>query len=378
MDSGLEGRRLLRGFRTFAVITVVAFVLLGALTTDETTWRSLARLRPEALLFVLGLVFVSWFTTAVKIRILVSGIGSRIGVWKCLRAHLANMFLSAVTPFQTGGGPAQIYVLWHYGLTISRATAASLIGALITILTLFLSGVVVLVLKPGLVENVAVRLITGFVIAVFGLVFFLFWVAFFKPAWAAAVVRGGASLAARIPGVPADRVWRLHDRFSRELTDLIGYLRSYMVEARGSLVRALPLGILSIIANCLIAYAVLYGMGIRRDPVEVFLAQILIYFIVYFSPSPGGSGVAEAGGASIMAALVPTHQLAVYVVLWRFFSYLLGVGLGALAILGLLKRRAGAPRAAVTPAPITGPAAANLETAGLASHARDPVPGGKA
>jgi len=377
MDSGLEGRKLVRGFRTFAVITVIAFVLLGALTMDKATWRSLTHLRLEALFMVLGLVFVSWYTTALKIRVLASGIGSRIGVWDCFRAHLANMFLSAVTPFQTGGGAAQIYVLWRHGLSISRATAASLIGALITIVTLFLTGVVVLVLRPGLVENLAVRMITGFVIGVFSFVFFLFWVAFFKPVWAAKVVRAGASVLARVPLLPRDRVWRLHDRFSQELNDLIGYLRSLMVTSRGSLARALPLGILSIVANCLIAYAVLYGMGVHRDPVEVLLAQALIYFIIYFSPSPGGSGIAEAGGASLMAALVPTHQLAVYVVLWRFFSYLLGVGLGAVVIVALLRRPARAQDLDVEPAPVPLVVPSGLEMEQVVSRSHDFVSGGK-
>jgi len=343
MDSGLERRRLIRGFRTFAVITLIAFVLLGVLTTDGSTWRSLVHLRPEALLMVLGLVFISWYTTALKVRILAVGIGARIGVWDCFRAHLANMFLSAVTPFQTGGGAAQIYVLVRRGLSISQATAASLIGALITIVTLFLSGVVVLFLRPDLVENLAIRMITGFVIGVFGLVFFLFWVALFKPVWASKVVRAGAVLLALVPFVPKDRVWRLHDRFAQELTLLTGYLRSYVARGRGALAQAIPLGVLSIIANCLIAYAVLYGLGIHRNPAEVLLVQVLIYFIIYFSPSPGGSGVAEAGGASLMASLVPTHQLAIYVLVWRFFSYLLGVGLGALVLAALLRHPVGIP-----------------------------------
>lgn len=343
MSFELERRKLFRGFRSFAIITVVAFVLLGVLTTDRSSWDDLARLRPAALPLLLSLVFVSWFATALKVQILASGIGSRIGVWSCFRAHLANMFLSAVTPFQTGGGPVQVYVLWREGLSISRASAASLIGALITVLTLFFSGIVVLLSRPSLVENLAVRMVTGLVIVVFGAVLFLFWVGFFKPAWVAGIVRGMAAVVARAPLTPASRVWRVHDRLAQELADLIRYLRSYLTESRGAFALAVPLGVISVLANYFIAHAVLFGMRISRDPLEVLLAQILIYFIIYFSPSPGGSGVAEAGGASLMAALVPTHQLAVYVVLWRLFSYLIGVGLGAFVVVALLRGRSGEP-----------------------------------
>ncbi len=294
-------------------------------------------MRPFALPLVLGLVFISWFANAVKIRILADGIGSRISVWSCFRAHMANLFLSAVTPFQTGGGAAQIYVLWREGLSVSRATAASLAGALITIVFLFSGGVAVLVIRPGLAENIAVRVVTIFVITVFCFAFFLFWVGFFKPQWVSGIVRVAARVAERVPFVPKDRVREFHDWFSQELADLIAYLRIYLTDRLGVLLKAAPLGGISILANCLIAYAIMFGMRISRDPGEVLMAQMLIYFIVYFSPSPGGSGVAEAGGASLMAALIPLQQLCVYIVLWRFFSYLLGVGLGAVVIMGLLR-----------------------------------------
>jgi uncharacterized protein (TIRG00374 family) len=387
MNSGFDKQKLMRGFRSFAAITVAAFVLLGILTTDTSTWRGLAQLRPLALPMVIALVFISWFTTALKVQILANSIGSRVGVWACFRAHMANMFLSAVTPFQTGGGAAQIYVLWREGLSISRATAASLVGALITIVFLFFTGIAVLLLRPSLVENVAVRVVTVFVIAVFAVVFFLFWVAFFRPQLASWVVRTGARIVEKVPFLPKDKVWRLHDRFAQELTDLVAYLRSYLTEGRTAFLKAIPLGAISIVANCMIAYAIMFGMRLNRDPGEVLLAQALIYFIVYFSPSPGGSGVAEAGGASLMAALIPTQQIAVYVVLWRFFTYLSGVGFGSIVIIGILRRQETTAIEDVpppVPAPsLTGAASAPEIAASMSSSpssdptlmAKDPVAG---
>jgi uncharacterized membrane protein YbhN (UPF0104 family) len=38
---------------------------------------------------------------------------------------LGNIFLSAVTPFQSGGGAIQVYVMYQYGIGPGKGTAIS-------------------------------------------------------------------------------------------------------------------------------------------------------------------------------------------------------------------------------------------------------------
>ena len=53
------------------------------------------------------------------------------------------------------------------------------------------------------------------------------------------------------------------------------------------------------------------------------------FFILYFSPTPGASGIAEVSSVTLMSAIVPTGYLPVFAVLWRFFVTYLGVTCGA-------------------------------------------------
>ena len=46
--------------------------------------------------------------------------------------------------------------------------------------------------------------------------------------------------------------------------------------------------------------------------------QMALIFLVFFAPTPGGAGIAEAASLSLMAAVVPVGFAPYYNLLWRF------------------------------------------------------------
>jgi uncharacterized protein (TIRG00374 family) len=92
--------------------------------------------------------------------------------------------------------------------------------------------------------------------------------------------------------------------------------------------------------NALIAPVLLAGLNMDAPMLQVFLMQFVIFFITYFSPTPGASGVAELSTYWIIAPTVGQQNLlGVYTVIWRFFTSFLGIGVGALVVLSLIGRR---------------------------------------
>jgi uncharacterized protein (TIRG00374 family) len=83
----------------------------------------------------------------------------------------------------------------------------------------------------------------------------------------------------------------------------------------------------------LIAYFLLQGLNFSISVIKVIMVQIVLYFIRYFSPTPGGSGVAEGGFYMLFLPLVPRHILGLLVILWRLFTSYLGIFLGGLVIM---------------------------------------------
>jgi uncharacterized membrane protein YbhN (UPF0104 family) len=70
-------------------------------------------------------------------------------------------------------------------------------------------------------------------------------------------------------------------------------------------------------------------LGIHAPFVDVLLLQTLIVFLLYFAPTPGGSGLAELLSAAVMSIYVLRELTPSYVLLWRIVVSYLTVGFGS-------------------------------------------------
>ena len=79
------------------------------------------------------------------------------------------------------------------------------------------------------------------------------------------------------------------------------------------------------------------SMGIHAQFVDVILLQTLITFLLYFAPTPGGSGLAEVLSVAVMSIYVPRALTPSYILLWRVVTCYLTVGIGSLVFWQWLK-----------------------------------------
>jgi uncharacterized protein (TIRG00374 family) len=84
-------------------------------------------------------------------------------------------------------------------------------------------------------------------------------------------------------------------------------------------------------ANKLLAgYVALRTLGIPADFTDILLLQTLISFLLYFAPTPGGSGLAELTSAAVMSIYVPREMTPSYTLIWRFINSYATVIVGSL------------------------------------------------
>ncbi|NIR45822.1 MAG: hypothetical protein GWO39_11870, partial [Gammaproteobacteria bacterium] len=83
-------------------------------------------------------------------------------------------------------------------------------------------------------------------------------------------------------------------------------------------------------ANKLLAgYVVLRALNLPAPFVDVLLLQTLIVFLLYFAPTPGGSGLAELLSVAVMSIYVPRELTPSYILLWRILVSYLTVAFGS-------------------------------------------------
>ena len=88
-------------------------------------------------------------------------------------------------------------------------------------------------------------------------------------------------------------------------------------------------------------YVILLGLGVHASLSQVIAIQVLIQFMIYFAPSPGGSGFAEVSISALFGKIVPATLLPVFTLLQRSFLLFMPAMIGAAVVINLLRKQTG-------------------------------------
>ena len=78
-------------------------------------------------------------------------------------------------------------------------------------------------------------------------------------------------------------------------------------------------------------------MGVEVSYLTAMAVLALLRFVLYFSPTPGGSGVGEISITALMSIIMPGYMLPVYAILYRAFHLYLPAAFGAWIVFSELR-----------------------------------------
>lgn len=335
-------KTIVRGMLLFLVITVAVMTGLFLYANTGATLSALRDLHPVFVLIILPLVFLDLILGALRVHVFVRKLDRSARLRLSFRANLGNIFMGAVTPSQTGGGPAQLYILHQGGISLAKGMSLGIIN--------FLSTIVVFVLAAGLSlaflgESFSSPLVNHMVVAGF-LVFCLqlAWVlaALLRPSVFESLFRGLTRLFARMPLV-AGRVHRIESWFTGFIAAYRDTCGFFFREEPWVVVQSFLITAALYLNKFSIAYFLMRGIGGGGAYIDVLAIHMLIFFISYFAPSPGASGVAELSTAALMSAILARNVLPLFTLLQRFFLLYIPVALGAAVVLSALRHHRPSP-----------------------------------
>ncbi len=278
-----------------------------------------------------------------RIQVLVQAFGGQVRLRNCVVANGGNILLGGLTPSQTGGGAAQLYVLMRAGVRARVAIVASLVSWLGTILVFLIAGISLLVWEPDHGLHGSYRVFSGATVAIFSTIAAVFLLAIPKPTLYRGRLR---ALLAVLPiwgkSVSQSRQVR---RFEIGLSHYARLMRVAIRQHPGRVVGGFLLSGLIYLNKFLVAYVILHGLGLAAPLAEVLYLQELQYLVVYFAPTPGASGLAELSAAEIMRSLVPASEFGPYVILWRTFTLYLPMLFGGVLLARIFLRSTPKPDA---------------------------------
>ncbi|MBN2585909.1 MAG: flippase-like domain-containing protein [Candidatus Fermentibacteraceae bacterium] len=327
----MNSRRIKKGLVFFCIITLVSLTVLFVLTRSQGLLVAFSNydLRYLSVTFILLLVDVA--LGSYRNHVFMKKLDGSVDFMTSLRANLANTFVGAVTPSQGGGGPAQFYVYHRKGASIGQAVFVAAFNYLSTLIV-FISGAVLalLLLSDRFQGRFDGLILLCFI--VFSTEFALLTLALSRPSLFIRLLGGITTrLLRKSPGL-GRRMARLTDRISMEIGAFRDSSRDFFSRNILMIPLSLFLTLVLYLNKYVIAYTVLLGMGIQSDFMTVIAIQAILMCIIYFSPSPGGSGIAEFSTAALMSTLIPESRLGIFSLLQRSFLLYLPMLMGAFVI----------------------------------------------
>ncbi|KPJ65574.1 hypothetical protein AMJ44_09870 [candidate division WOR-1 bacterium DG_54_3] len=323
----LEKKHILRGLKIFILLTFTTLAVIFITQATQESLKAIIEFKKGYLIVAFLLSGMDLFLGGLRIHIFFTKkILKRVSLWNCCRANLATMFVAAVTPSQTGGGPAQLYILNRSGAPLSGAMSVGIINFFSCLLFFLISVLFISVTLPRAIIELKIDHIIRYGIVIVGLVLGSVVFLIIKPESLNWLLQKITRISGHI--WKKNRGKKISQKITEQVVQFKDYLYLFLTKERPTLFLSFVMTAILYFNKYLIAYVIVRGLNLSPSLWDVFYIQTLQFFLLYFSPTPGSAGAAEVSSAFLMSKLVPLYQLPVFVILWRFFVTYIGIVLG--------------------------------------------------
>lgn len=330
---------MIRGLIISLSIGVLVFIIVFLLTIDKNTMKSFQHMDIEYIFLAASIIFLAFLVEGLRIQMVASAIDEKIGFWESVKIFYISYFLGGITPYFSGGIPGQIALFTKNGMSIGKATMIATVRPIIkSIIFFIITPFLFFYFRASLEEY---ELLSWFLLIAamfFSLLsVFIFVLIVKNPQKIRTIFKWfrDISFLEKYLSKPD-----IEKRFEWLMGQVLQFNKSFQLLLQHPKEMFLTFLYTAIywFLFFLIAPLLLLAMGIELDFLLVVIIQVLIFFVLPFLPTPGGSGAAELGFVSLFSFFVPEHLLGIYVGGWRLFTFYINILIGAFLSLIELRR----------------------------------------
>lgn len=295
-----------RGFFLGAMVVSVSLLTIY-LTIDIDSLKSLKDFNSYALFFALVCLGVGLFFDGLRLQRLVKLAGFTLSLKAMLQVIASNYFMALLTPGAAGGAVAQVLLLKGHGVPISTATPIVLVRTIFSIAFLIFALPFIFFMDSitiPYISNESLLLLSFLgIVALIGGIYFLqtnkskkvvFW------------------LAESLKKVSTREILKEFDNLNKGLALLYKEPKQTLLVFLESAT--------SLLLLYAIAPVLLSAFTDTVPWIDILNRMILLNLILYFAPTPGGSGIAEALFVFFFSAYVPLGTIGIIAVAWRIVA----------------------------------------------------------
>jgi uncharacterized protein (TIRG00374 family) len=293
----------------------------------------------------LGLILLNWLVEALRLCSISSLLGYRLPFGKALQIVLVGSFFANITPFDTGGEPFQLYLLAKNGVGTGKSAAIIMIKGIMSALARITLGIGIplwlLLIKRAWQLPSGLNTALNIGVMIYVVVTILMLLVSWKPGFLNRFTNWLFSRKLIQKVFSPKKLQILAEKITHGVNEFRESMHSLAQADKGTIMLIAFYSLLLWIIVLTVPAFLLWGLGVNSPLPQILAVGIVFYLASAYAPTPGSSGVAEAGFATIFfaAQLVPYPLLGVFVTLWRLLTYYTSFLVGGLVSLFSLSRK---------------------------------------
>lgn len=295
--------------RLLVLILLVSAISAGVIyfTVDINTLSSLTEFNPLAIIAALISIGLGLFLDGVRLAQLVHMSNEKISFSQALHVVFGNYFLALLTPGFSGGAIAQVLFLRNAGIPVGKATIIVIVRTVVSIMFLIMCMPFIFMHDAGVIPWISdYTLMIISILALLGTILFV-W-CFLHNYLDYFVIRIAKHLS------------------HKKAKAFIAFYRDNKLALR--LLTTSPWNMLKVYftsgLSLLFIYAIvpilMYSINDNFNCVLAMGRMIILNILLYFSPTPGGSGIAEGGFILLFNSMLPEGTVGIVAVTWRLIA----------------------------------------------------------
>lgn len=309
-------RKLLYRLAALFIFVMLISVAVIYFTFDIRALDYLMMFEPRCILLALGCLTIGLIFDGLRLCTLAKVMEEKLSFRQIVNVVLSNYFLALVTPGASGGAIAQVMFMRKAQVPVAKSTVVVLVRTIMSIFFLIMLVPIVLHSDKDIVNWMPASVLTTLSVAFISL-----------PVISIFLMR---------TRYPEKIIIKSTKKFSytTRRNCFIWYQqfkKSVIVMGKNPIMmfRAFVESGISLLFIYATVPAYFWGLNFDFNLSQVMGRMVLLNLVLYFSPTPGGSGIAEAGFIVLFSKILPNGIDGVMAVLWRFTVEYLPFLLGA-------------------------------------------------
>ena len=315
-------------YGTWVLLAVNIGVISYIITNDSDFSEGFRTLETLSFSFVAMcfLVFsLTYFSEGVQFYFITRMLGSRMSLYKCVRAVIIERYYSAITPTNIGGQPALIVYLMAHGISGAVAASAMSIRFILYQVTLSVFLTLLFVFMPFLGLSITPLIFTALVIGAIGsialpvlLILCAIWpkVTYKTINWLCKLVK------------KMHLVKDADIAYAKAVDTINHYGQSMRMMNMKYAVLVIVFAVVQYLSAMSVPFFVCFACSVNINYTQSVAYTTVLYTSINYMPTPGASGIAEGVFYSLFSGIIPSTFIMVAMLLWRISSYYLTIILG--------------------------------------------------